>query len=148
MDKEKNFLDNNKIFELFKFNSKPEDLSTDTLAYIGDSVYSLYFKLVTLTKAHRRVNFQNELAKNYVSHTSQFQSYKTIKNELNEYEISLIRRGYNSKGAKKRGSNEEYRISTGLETLVGYLFITKNIDRLKYLLERIEEDVSSRKKRT
>jgi len=147
LNKEEQVLNDN-FSELFSFDSEPENLSTDTLAYIGDSVYSLYFKLITLKSSKRRVNFQHELAKKYVSHTSQSQSFKSIKEELNDEELSMVRRGYNSKGAKKRGPNEEYRTSTGLETLIGYLFITKKIDRLKYLLERIEEDVSSRKKCT
>ena len=55
-----------------------------------------------------------------------------------EKEKDIYKRGFNSKNAKKRGNDLNYRKSTGLETLIGYLYISKNFERLKYILDNFE----------
>lgn len=46
----------------------------------------------------------------------------------------MVRRGINSKGARKHGNDRQYMESTGLETLIGYLYLIDK-ERLSFLLK-------------
>lgn len=122
-----------KLHELFpEPNVNPEEMSTDSLAYIGDAVFNLYAKLHILidtkvTELHKRAN-------RYVSREGQSKILKGIIPLLNEKERQIVRRGINSKGAKKHGNDLLYKESTGFEALVGYLYLVDK-ERLSYLLK-------------
>ena len=54
----------------------------------------------------------------------------------------MARRGRNAKGiVPKNADVQTYRKSTGLEALVGYLYLKKDKERLNWLLNQIEEVV-------
>jgi ribonuclease-3 family protein len=103
------------------------------LAYIGDAVMSLYFKtkylkLMKPSEVERKV-------KEIVSRKGQAEILDAIWDKLNEEEKAVIKRAMNSKGAKRYGNDPLYRKSTGLEALIGYLYVSRSEDRLKEILE-------------
>ena len=57
--------------------------------------------------------------------------------KLREEELSVFKRGRNAKSASlpKSCTPAEYRKATGLEALMGYLFLTDQKDRIRELLE-------------
>lgn len=122
------------IFENIQPKVNVNELSTDSLAYIGDAVYDLfvkllYFKNTKVKKLHK--DTQDLVNRNY-----QAQLLDKLLPLLNEDELDYVRRGINSKGAGKYGNDPAYRKSTGFEVLVGYLYLT-NQERLYLLLKEV-----------
>ncbi len=115
-------------------NVKLEEVSIDGLAYIGDAVYNLFIKLKIFK--NMKLNDLNKLMNKYLSKHGQAYALEVIYPFLNEDELDYVRKGINSKGAKKHGNDPFYRKSTGFEVLIGYLFLT-NQDRLVEILEKI-----------
>ena len=122
---------------LFQTFADPERLSLDSLSFVGDAVYTLFFRLNTLSKAHRRARFQHDIVTEHVSARGQRKALEVLIPLLTDEERSLVRRGYNSRGAKKHGDDEDYRMATALEALVGYLYLKGELGHLRELLERV-----------
>ena len=129
---------------LFETDIDPDTLSIDVLSFIGDAVYSLYFRLQTLEHARRRSSYHHHVTAGYVRASGQSDALATLTKFLSPEDTAIVRRGYNSKGAKKHGDDEDYRRATGLEALVGYLFLKGEEKRLKELFEKVIEDVPPR----
>ena len=57
---------------------------------------------------------------------------------LTEEEAAVYRRGRNAKShtAAKNASIEDYRKATGLEALIGYLYLTDRFDRILELVKQ------------
>ncbi|WP_241498731.1 Mini-ribonuclease 3 [Fervidobacterium thailandense] len=110
----------------------PEEVSIDVLAYIGDAVFNLYAKLFVLRDT--KVDRLHRGASRLVSRDGQSRLLGIIEPLLNEKELGVVRRGINSKGARRHGGDKRYMRSTGFEALVGYLYLTDR-SRLKALLE-------------
>ena len=54
----------------------------------------------------------------------------------------IFKKGRNTKSATvpKNATVSDYRAATGFETLIGYLYITGQIDRLQLIMDIIFED--------
>ena len=61
---------------------------------------------------------------------------------LKEEESEIFHRGRNAKKAtkSKNASPVEYNRSTGLEAVIGFLYLTENTERIKELLSAISEE--------
>ena len=122
------------------FNSKevrPNEYSPLALAFIGDSVFDLVIKSVIVEKANCQVNkLQNKTSK-IVRATTQALIVDALKDELSEEEANIYRRGRNAKPytKAKNASYSEYCKATGLEALVGYLYLKGDIERLVSLIK-------------
>ena len=122
------------------FNSKevrPNEYSPLVLAFIGDSVFDLVIKSVIVEKANCQVNkLQNKTSK-IVRATTQALIVDALKDELSEEEANIYRRGRNAKPytKAKNASYSEYCKATGLEALVGYLYLKGDTERLVSLIK-------------
>ena len=122
------------------FNSKevrPNEYSPLALAFIGDSVFDLVIKSVIVEKANCQVNkLQNKTSK-IVRATTQALIVYALKDELSEEEANIYRRGRNAKPytKAKNASYSEYCKATGLEALVGYLYLKGDTERLIALIK-------------
>lgn len=110
-----------------------------SLAYIGDAIYEVYIREFIINKGYNKVK---DLHKNVVFYTSgEAQSFIVHKmmndNFLNEEEIMIFKRGRNSHihSVRKNISIQDYLDATGFEALIGYLHLTKNVDRLKEVID-------------
>ena len=125
----------------FEYEGNPAELPGLTLAYVGDAVYELYVRRELLKKSVK-AHTLHELAVKRVNNNTQASLLMKVEPELTEIEQSVARRGRNAKGiVPKNASVQTYRKSTGLEALVGYLYLIKDEDRLNWLLEQIEGEV-------
>lgn len=111
-----------------------------TLAYIGDAVYELYIRefLINL-KMVKVKDLQNESLK-YVSAKSQRRCLENLieSNFLTEEEIDIYKRGRNAHGRKNSNTDIiTYKIATGLECLIGDLYLNKNYQRIKEIMDFI-----------
>ena len=122
------------------FNSKevrPNEYSPLALAFIGDSVFDLVIKSVIVEKANCQVNkLQNKTSK-IVRATTQALIADALKDVLTEEEANIYRRGRNAKPytKAKNASYSEYCKATGLEALVGYLYLKGDTERLVSLIK-------------
>lgn len=122
------------------FNSKevrPNEYSSLALAFIGDSVFDLVIKSVIVEKANCQVNkLQNKTSK-IVRATTQALIVDALKDVLTEEEANIYRRGRNAKPytKAKNASYSEYCKATGLEALVGYLYLKGDTERLIALIK-------------
>ena len=111
-----------------------------TLAYIGDAVYELYIRefLINL-KMVKVKDLQNESLM-YVSAKSQRRCLENLieSNFLTEEEIDIYKRGRNAHGRKNSNTDIiTYKIATGLECLIGDLYLNKNYQRIKEIMDFI-----------
>ena len=113
------------------------------MAFVGDAVYSLLIREHLVTDKRHPINKLNKMSVNYVSAKGQFLALELIADMLTEEEANMVRRGKNSSKASvaKHASVEEYRASTGFECLLGYLKLTNQDERIKYLVNYILENL-------
>lgn len=106
------------------------------LAYIGDGVYELVIRTYLVSLADIAVNKLHKSASELVKAHTQAVIGELIKDELTDEERDILRRGRNAKSytKAKNATVNDYRHATGLEALVGYLYLLGRHDRLNYLI--------------
>ncbi len=114
-------------------------LGSLALAYIGDAVYEVYIRHYLLSIGQVKPNRLHKEATKYVSAKSQSAVVHYLLNEhlLTEEEEAIIRRGRNAKSGTipKNTDVQTYRYSTAFEALIGYLYGSKNQERLDEIIE-------------
>ena len=111
-------------------------ISPLSLAYIGDAVYELYVRSYIMHSVNMPVSKLHKAATKYVSAKSQARIYHMIKDRLTEEETEVFKRGRNAHSytSAKNADIIEYRTSTGLEALIGYVYIKKDTARLEEII--------------
>ena len=108
-------------------------------AYVGDCVYELYIRmhLVNNTRLHPHELHVKTIE--YVKAKAQSEILKEIIDHLTEEEKDIVRRGRNAENhhLPKNASVEDYKYATAFEALIGYLYLTKQDERLNEILELI-----------
>ncbi|MCL1905492.1 MAG: ribonuclease III [Clostridiales bacterium] len=104
-----------------------------TLAYIGDAVYELAVREHLLKSGACKVRELHDKAVAYVRAERQAALAGEIEPLLNEEERAVLRRGRNAKGGHQppNASVGAYRRATGLEALIGHLYLRKEQERLE-----------------
>ena len=111
-------------------------ISPIALAYIGDAVYELHIRNHYLLPCLKIADHHSKVVKQVRAET-QAHHLQQIFPLLSTEERNWIRRGRNSvKKSPRRLSLTIYQQATGLETLLGYLYIA-NPSRLNYLLSQL-----------
>ncbi|HHP7230791.1 MAG TPA: Mini-ribonuclease 3 [Xenococcaceae cyanobacterium] len=114
-----------------------ERLSPVSLAYIGDAVYELYVRHCLLVPPKRIADYHRQVVA-HVRAESQANYLQILLPELNEAELTIVRRGRNAALSKpRRLPNAIYQQASSLETLIGYLYLTDR-PRLQNLLTKID----------
>jgi len=112
-----------------------------SLAYLGDSVYELYVRENLLYNGLYKVDDMQKEAVKYVSAKAQSKIVSNMidSNFLNDEEIDVLKRGRNYKRNVHPKNTDiiTYKISTGFEALIGYLYL-KDKERLMEVLNFIE----------
>lgn len=117
----------------------PAGYSPLALAFIGDSVFDLVVKTVMVEKANWPANVLHKKTSGIVKAGSQAKMVQWFLNNdlLSEEEQAIYRRGRNAKSptTAKNASVSDYRMATGLEALIGYLYLCNRTDRLVELIK-------------
>ena len=105
------------------------------LAYIGDGIFSDLIRKYLLGCGHQNVNFMNKTSINYVRASAQAQIIRALLPQLSEAEERMVKRGRNTASQVPKNANPaDYRYATGFETLIGYLFLCGESERMKNLI--------------
>jgi len=119
-----------------------------TLAYMGDAVLDQHVREYIVLKLKAKPNRLHQEAKRYVSAKSQAQTLEFLmeNNWFTEDELDIVRRGRNAKSYTKAKNTDiqTYRKSSGLEAVIGYLYLEKEQARLTALLESVVQNVNER----
>ena len=116
----------------------PRTYSPLALAYIGDAVYDLIIRTVVVEQANRPANDLHHITVKYVNAGIQSRIVETLMDSFTEEELSVYRRGRNSKPhtMAKNVSTADYLKATGFEAVLGYLYLQDKMDRVLELVKK------------
>lgn len=105
------------------------------LAYLGDGIFSDLIRKYLLGCGHQNVNFMTKTSISYVRASAQAQIIRALLPQLSEAEERMVKRGRNTASQVPKNANPaDYRYATGFETLIGYLFLCGESERMKNLI--------------
>lgn len=129
------------IFETIDKN-RARQMNPVVLAFVGDAAYTLYVRQRLVLTSGCKTGELNSRASAVVSAHGQSETLERILPLLTEEEGDIFRRGRNAKKPtkSKNASCAEYSRSTGLEAVMGYLYLTGQFDRIQQLFFPEEEN--------
>ncbi len=126
------------IREVFELEDRDiREYSPLTLAFIGDAVYEIVIRSIIVGEGNRSASRLHQFSAHLVKASSQRLMYEAIEDALTEDEADAFRRGRNAKSntKAKNASIHDYRIATGFEALMGYLYLMDKMDRILELVK-------------
>ncbi|MDD6309333.1 MAG: ribonuclease III domain-containing protein [Clostridia bacterium] len=110
-----------------------------TIAYIGDAVYALYIRRRLAELSAAPVGVLHKTSSNLVCAEAQYRAAQAIMPLLTEEELHIFKWGRNAKSATvpKHAAVLHYRHATGLEALVGFLYMEERKERLSFIMGKI-----------
>ncbi len=130
--------------DLIERAKSPEEinmLSPLTWAYVGDCIYELYIRTDLVNKTKLKPHKLHIETIRYVKAKAQADILKRIEENLTEKELEIVRRGRNAENhhLPKNADPADYMYSTAFEGLIGYLYLTKQDERLKEIFKMCKE---------
>ena len=117
-------------------------MNTLVLAYVGDAVQSLYVRgKLALTDGGKSGGLHRRSISE-VSARAQSEIVEKLLPYFNEEESGIYQRAKNSKphSVAKNADIVDYHRATGLEAVLGYLYLTGQTERIDYLLNEKKEN--------
>lgn len=107
-----------------------------TLAYVGDTVYDLFVRTMLVCTRGLPVHDLHTLSSERVNAGAQARAARAIMDELTEEELAVYKRGRNAKShtVPKNANVGDYRVATGLEAVLGFLYLSGREERAFELL--------------
>ena len=123
----------------------PRQIPALNLAYVGDTVYDLYVRAYLIHTHSETVHNLHVLSAKMVCAQGQARAFFALEKELTEEERAVYRRGRNAhSGTVPKNANVmDYRVATGLETLLGHLWVLgreERVDELMAVAVRVNEE--------
>lgn len=109
------------------------------LALIGDGIFEVFVRNHILTQnVALSANKIHIKAIGYVKAKSQACIMHEIEKNLNEEEEAVYKRGRNAKSSTvpKNADVRDYRMATGFEALIGYLYLIGDKERLEFIFKK------------
>ena len=118
-----------------------KQINIQALAFLGDAVFSLFIREKLIKSGLSNSNTLQNKSIEYVSAKGQVNILNKLinKNYLNEEELDIVKRGRNNNNTSHPKNTDiiTYKLSTGFEALLGYLYLD-NTKRLEEVLQLIE----------
>ena len=123
----------------------PRQIPALNLAYVGDTVYDLYVRAYLIHTHPETVHNLHLLSARMVCAQGQARAFFALEPLLSEEELAIYRRGRNAhSGTVPKNANVmDYRVATGLETLLGHLWVLgreKRVDELMAVAVQVNEE--------
>lgn len=128
----------NELMNITKSKKEIELMSPLVWAYVGDCVYDLYIRSYLVNNTQLKPHSLHIETIKYVKAKAQSEILKNLEQDLTEEEKDIVRRARNTQNyhLPKNASIQEYMYATAFEGLIGYLYLTKQIKRLKEVLNK------------
>ena len=112
-------------------------ISPLVLAYVGDSVHTLYVRENVVKANIQKINDYNKQCSYFCKAQTQSKVLDNIYDVLTEQEKEIVRKARNAKThhTAKNASVADYKKATSFEAVVGYLYLTKQTQRLNEILQ-------------
>lgn len=114
------------------------------LAYLGDTVWDLLVRSELMTKP-MPVNTLHKAAIERVNAHAQRLSLDAFEGSLTSEELDVVRRGQNAHSRHMPPKNQDpvdYSRATGLEALIGYLYLSGQYERIQTLYQLSDPSIS------
>lgn len=125
----------------------PGQYSPLSLAFIGDSVYGAVAKTVVVLRGNCPANMLDHKAVKYIKAVSQAKvaDHLVENGLLSDEETAVYKRGRNAKSSTtaKNAPVGDYRKATGVEALIGYLYLKGDMNRVLELMKIAVEFLDS-----
>ena len=123
-----------------QFGIKDVDIRTYsslTLAYIGDGIFDIVIRSVVVGKGNTKASQLHKHTSSIVKAHTQAVMIEALEPHLTKEEADIYRRGRNAKSPTmaKNATMADYRKATGLEALMGYLYLKDDFERLVELVK-------------
>lgn len=119
------------------------EINVITLAYLGDAIYEVYIREHLIKTGIALVEDLQKAAINYVSAKGQDKIVRFLidNNYLKDYELDIVKRGrnYNRLSHPKNTDIMTYKMATGFEALIGYLYLDNKKERINEIINYILE---------
>ena len=126
------------LCEIPSGNTNPNQYSALTLAYLGDCVYEMYVRSHLVSDGNHKVNDLHKAATKFVRASAQANFYHRIETLLTEEESAAFHRGRNTKSHPPKNADVlDYKVATGVETLLGHLYIKGDFKRISELMDKL-----------
>lgn len=111
-------------------------------AFVGDAVFSLFVRDYFVLKSNAKAGVLHKLTSNIVRAKTQSLLLDKLEPILTEEEIFVAKnaRNVHTNNVAKNSNLEEYKKSTSFEAVLGFLHITNQRDRLRFLLDICKEE--------
>lgn len=120
-----------------------DTLNVLSLAYIGDAVYEIYVRKFLINQGIVKVELLQKEAIKYVSAKNQATFLKGLLEQdfFKEEEKQIINRARNHKGNRHPKNTDilTYKHSTGLEAIIGHLYLNNEINRIDEIMNCVLE---------
>lgn len=118
-----------------QFGIKDVDIRTYsplTLAYIGDGIFDIVIRSVVVGKGNTKASQLHKHTSSIVKAHTQAVIIEALEPHLTKEETDIYRRGRNAKSPTmaKNATMADYRKATGLEALMGYLYLSDDFERV------------------
>ncbi|QSX08122.1 Mini-ribonuclease 3 [Alkalibacter rhizosphaerae] len=136
---EKNQIDQRPFFPEGLNRREAKSFNPVSLAFMGDAIYESHVRrYVVLHHPRMKSGDLHRICIRYVKATAQSMAVGVLRSEFTEDENMIFRRGRNasSPSPPKNTPIVDYKRSTGLEAVFGYLFLTGDLNRLEELIEK------------
>ena len=112
------------------------NLNPQVLAFVGDGVYSLYIRQKIVLEDNLQGKDLHLQVINYVKASGQSNFIEKLLPMFTDTEMSVFKRARNHKtlSQSKNSNIIDYRRATGLEALLGYLYLIGEEKRLNEIL--------------
>lgn len=123
-----------------------KNLQPLVIAMVGDSVHTLFVRERLAVANKYKVNTLSKEVAKRVNAGSQCKMFFAVEKCLTEEEMEIAKRARNTHihSKAKNYSATEYIHATAFESVLGYLYLTKQFDRLNEILEIGEQDYANR----
>lgn len=113
-------------------------MSPLTWAYMGDCIYEKYVREYLVTSTKYKPHKLHIEATKLVKASAQAHILQELENELLDDEKEIVRRTRNTENhhLPKNATVQEYMYATAFEGLIGYLYLTKQEERLTEILKK------------
>lgn len=110
------------------------------LAYIGDAVFELMVRTRIVLAGKRKIKDIHGDTVQVVKAENQAKLIRTLFNDLTSEEQEIVKWGRNAKSTPPKNADiGDYRMSTGFEALLGFLYLKGDEERLLYLVNKVLE---------
>ena len=118
------------------------ELSPLTWAYMGDAVYEMFIRDLLVTTTKLKPHMLHIESIKYVKASAQAEILRKLEDILTDEEKDIVRRTRNTKNhhLPKNANVNDYMYATAFEGLIGYLYLTKDEERLKEILDFIQKN--------